>query len=132
VTKTKILVFNQEIYGLDLDNLTRCEHYHSPVDIVAIKFRCCQSYYACYWCHQAWVGHKIEQWPSCDFHTKAIFCGSCGTELTIHQYLFGQNQCPECKAAFNPRCRSHWSLYFQQVGYHHKCDCMAMKREHLH
>ena len=34
-----------KIYGLTVDNQTRCQHYHSVLDIIAIKFKCCDKFY---------------------------------------------------------------------------------------
>jgi uncharacterized CHY-type Zn-finger protein len=45
------------VRGLAIDSRTGCTHYRSALDIVAIKFACCQSYFACFNCHQAEAGH---------------------------------------------------------------------------
>jgi uncharacterized CHY-type Zn-finger protein len=29
-----------EVRGINLDPQTRCEHYHGPTDIIAIKMKC--------------------------------------------------------------------------------------------
>src|SRR5712664_59058 len=42
-----------EVRGVEVDAQTRCVHYRSTVDIVAIKMRCCGVYYACKDCHIA-------------------------------------------------------------------------------
>lgn len=34
------------VHGISVDDKTRCEHYHSLLDIIAIKFKCCGKYYA--------------------------------------------------------------------------------------
>ena len=36
------------VCGVAIDAQTRCAHYHSELDRIAIKFKCCQAYYACY------------------------------------------------------------------------------------
>jgi uncharacterized CHY-type Zn-finger protein len=101
-----------EVRGLNLDPQTRCLHYHSPLDIIAIKMKCCATYYACKDCHDALANHPLEPWPPSDWHTQAILCGSCRAQLTIAAYLECNSVCPNCRAAFNPRCRNHYHFYF--------------------
>ena len=100
------------VYGLDLDKQTRCAHYKSPLDIIAIKFKCCNKYYACYECHKALADHKEERWGPEELATKAILCGHCKHEMSIETYTSCQSTCPHCKASFNPRCELHWERYF--------------------
>ena len=102
-----------EVYGKVIDDNTRCEHYHSPADIIAIKFKCCQKYYPCYKCHEETAGHVAQPWNKNEWNMKAILCGACKTELTIEEYMQSGNHCPDCKAAFNPDCSKHYHLYFQ-------------------
>ena len=102
-----------ELYGKIIDDNTRCEHYHSPVDIIAIKFKCCCHYYPCYQCHEETAGHATQTWSKAEWNVKAILCGKCKTELTINEYMRSGDQCPKCGAAFNPNCRKHYHLYFQ-------------------
>ena len=101
-----------EVRGRDLDTSTRCAHYHSPLDIVAIKMRCCWIYYACKDCHIALAGHAIAVWPRTEFHQRAVLCGVCKRELTVQQYLRCGSRCPDCGAAFNPACANHYHVYF--------------------
>ena len=103
-----------EVRGLDVDAQTRCAHYRSPVDIVAIKMKCCGVYYACKDCHVALAGHAIAVWPREEFDAKAILCGQCGAELTISEYLQCEARCPDCGAEFNPGCRRHHHFYFEE------------------
>ena len=56
-TKSKIIV-----KGKLTDTHTRCVHYHSPLDVIAIKFKCCNQYFACYYCHQEEAGHEPTLW----------------------------------------------------------------------
>jgi uncharacterized CHY-type Zn-finger protein len=100
------------VRGLGLDPETRCVHWRSALDIVAIKMRCCGVYYACKDCHAALAGHPIEVWPRAEWKTPAILCGACGTELSIRAYLEGGDRCPNCAAPFNPGCRTHHHFYF--------------------
>jgi uncharacterized CHY-type Zn-finger protein len=80
---------------------------------VAIKFKCCQTYYSCCYCHQEEAGHRAQTWSRSEFGEKAILCGACGTELTIRQYLECRAICPMCGWSFNPRCELHYPLYFE-------------------
>lgn len=101
------------IYGQTVDNQTRCQHWHSDLDVIAIKFKCCEKYYPCFSCHEEEADHKSEVWAKADFDTKAILCGVCGTELTVNEYQTSGNTCPKCNAAFNPGCSKHYHLYFE-------------------
>lgn len=100
-----------KIKGLLVDEQTRCEHYHTELDIIAIKFKCCDTFYPCYQCHEAFENHPTEHWKPCEFEEKAILCGKCKELLSINEYL-GTNICPNCKASFNPKCANHYDLYF--------------------
>ncbi len=102
-----------EIKGKAVDDNTRCIHYHSPADIIAIKFKCCNEYYPCYQCHEEEVDHPAQLWKKEEWVQKAILCGECKSELTIRQYMDSGNQCPNCGAAFNPNCMKHYHLYFE-------------------
>jgi uncharacterized CHY-type Zn-finger protein len=103
-----------EVKGKLVDNQTRCEHYHSTLDIIAIKFKCCGEYYPCYQCHEEIADHKSQVWKKDERDTKAILCGVCQQELTINEYFNSNNQCPNCHSAFNPGCRNHYYLYFEK------------------
>ncbi|PAD20056.1 CHY zinc finger protein [Terribacillus saccharophilus] len=107
-----------QVHGKTVDGETRCEHYHSPLDVIAIKFACCNQFYPCHQCHEETVGHKVEVWPKDQFDEKAILCGVCKTTLSISQYMH-TDHCPDCKAAFNPGCQLHHHLYFETT----KRDC---------
>ena len=101
-----------EVYGKVIDDNTRCEHYHSPVDIIAIKFKCGNKYYACYQCHKEAAAHEAQTWSKDEWNTKAVLL-ACKTELTVHDYVRSGNHCPNCKEGFNPNCSKHYHLYFQ-------------------
>jgi uncharacterized CHY-type Zn-finger protein len=101
-----------EVRGLNLDPQTRCLHYHGPTDIIAIKMKCCATYYACKDCHDALASHSIEVWPQSEWNTQAVLCGVCRAELNISSYLQSNSRCPNCHAAFNPGCRNHYHFYF--------------------
>lgn len=101
-----------QVYGLELDAQTRCVHWHSPRDIVAIKMKCCRLYYACKDCHGALADHEIARWPEDEWDERAILCGACGTEFPIREYLRAPEACAHCGALFNPNCRLHHHFYF--------------------
>ena len=92
---------------------TRCVHYHSLLDIIAIKFKCCNTYYSCYYCHQELADHTPERWRREEFDELAIVCGVCKAEMTINTYKNCNYQCPSCESAFNPKCGNHDKLYFE-------------------
>lgn len=101
-----------KVYGAVVDQETRCTHYHTEKDIIAIKFKCCDRYYPCYRCHEEHTDHEIERWTKLEFDTKAILCGHCQTELTINEYM-QTSECPTCHSSFNERCGAHYPIYFQ-------------------
>jgi uncharacterized CHY-type Zn-finger protein len=104
------------VRGIDLDSQSRCLHYHSALDIIAIKMHCCGLYYACKDCHDALADHPIQVWPRDAWNQPAVLCGACGNELTINEYLACLNVCPHCSAHFNPGCRNHYHFYFETAG----------------
>jgi uncharacterized CHY-type Zn-finger protein len=105
------------VRGLDVDQATRCKHWHSPLDVIAIKMKCCGEYYACKDCHDELADHAIAVWPRNEWDTCAILCGVCSDELTIQQYMDCGNVCPSCGAGFNPGCREHYQYYFEAAGH---------------
>ena len=114
VRRVEQLILNGiEVHGTDIDYQTRCKHYSSKLDIIAIKFYCCNSYYSCIECHEELSNHAAVVWPRENFTEKAILCGACGSELTIEEYVNCDSKCPSCRASFNPGCKSHYHLYFQ-------------------
>ena len=103
-----------EVKGKVLDDETRCVHYHSSLDIIAIKFKCCDTYYPCFYCHEEIAGHPHQVWKKEELEQKAILCGNCKQELTIAEYKSSLYHCPFCNTAFNPKCGNHDHLYFEQ------------------
>ena len=99
------------VLGKTVDDQTRCIHYHSALDVIAIKFACCGQYYPCHLCHEEAAGHPARVWPVSEQDERAVLCGVCKFELTITEYL-GVDACPRCEAEFNPGCRLHSHLYF--------------------
>lgn len=100
------------VFGVDVDAETRCAHYASDRDVIAIKFACCDDYYPCLSCHDELTDHQPAVWKATEFDEPAVLCGQCGSELTITTYLDASSTCPHCEAAFNPGCRTHWPHYF--------------------
>lgn len=100
------------VYGRTTDDATRCVHYQTPADIVAIKFTCCGRFYPCFQCHSECETHPALQWPETQWSEKAILCGECRTEMTITDYR-QTTKCLSCGAGFNPGCSTHAHLYFQ-------------------
>jgi uncharacterized CHY-type Zn-finger protein len=102
------------IHGTGINARTQCAHYHSERDIIAIKFKCCDDFYACIQCHEEAVTHAPIVWPKSEFQAEAIYCGNCKSTLSITDYLGCDNTCPNCQAAFNPGCANHYHLYFER------------------
>lgn len=104
------------VRGLDVDAATRCAHYSTKRDVVAIRFACCETFYPCFQCHDALTDHETERHQPDQFDEPAVLCGVCGTVLSIETYLDCEDACPDCSAPFNPNCRTHTSLYFDFEG----------------
>lgn len=100
------------VRGSVVDDETRCVHYQTVLDVVALKFACCGEYYPCYWCHQETVDHPAQPWPAVRSDQPAVLCGVCRHELTVTEYS-SADRCPVCWALFNPGCHHHRSLYFE-------------------
>ena len=101
------------VHGVALDPQTRCAHWNSELDIIAIKMACCGTYYACRRCHDDLAEHPAAVWAVETWDEPAILCGACGTQLSIRAYLDCGSRCPACGAGFNPGCHTHRHLYFE-------------------
>ncbi|RKP58341.1 hypothetical protein D7Z26_01490 [Cohnella endophytica] len=106
-------VHGHKVCGVEVDNQTRCKHYNSDVDIIAIRSPCCNTYFPCYQCHNEVTDHPLTRWNKNRFDEKAILCGACGQQLTIHEYMTGNSKCPACNASFNEGCKTHYHIYFE-------------------
>ena len=102
------------VKGVSLDAETRCGHYHSPLDIIAIRMWCCGEYHACRECHDELADHPAAVVPVAAWDQPAVLCGACAAELSVRAYLDSGNRCPSCKAPFNPGCANHYHLYFER------------------
>lgn len=100
------------VYGHIVDAHTRCVHYHSPLDIVALKCRTCGKFYPCYKCHNECEDHEFGRWHKDEFGEQAVLCGNCGKTLSINEYMAAE-KCPHCNSSFNSGCASHYSIYFE-------------------
>ncbi|KAF2678601.1 zinc finger CHY domain-containing protein [Lentithecium fluviatile CBS 122367] len=100
------------VYGRSVTPLTQCEHYSSPLDIIAIKHACCGKFYACISCHNVLETHKPEVWPQRSREEKAVLCGNCRYVLSVQEYMANGSACTKCSRGFNPGCKGHWRLYF--------------------
>lgn len=100
------------VLGPTVDDQTRCIHYRTALDIIAIRFACCGEFYPCHLCHAETADHPAGQWPVASRHEPAVLCGVCAATLTIADYL-QTDVCPACGAAFNPGCALHTELYFE-------------------
>lgn len=99
------------VYGATVDEETRCVHYSSERDVVAIRFYCCDRFYPCYRCHEEEADHRAERWPRSSGEVPAVLCGVCSETLTVATYL-SVDRCPRCRSEFNPGCAAHAPRYF--------------------
>ncbi|HXH62232.1 MAG TPA: CHY zinc finger protein [Fimbriimonadaceae bacterium] len=101
-----------EVFGVNTDPQTRCAHWGSHLDVVAIKFKCCNKFYACRECHDELEPHHALLWKREERFQHAVLCGVCQKTMSIADYLECEDFCPHCRTPFNPGCRSHRALYF--------------------
>lgn len=100
------------VHGVDVDPETRCAHYATERDVLAIAFACCGTFYPCFECHAALADHEAEVWPRDARDVEALRCGACGAAFAIETYLAAPSSCPACDAPFNPGCVDHHDRYF--------------------
>ena len=60
------------VKGKPIDDQTRCAHYHSSLDVIAVKFKCCNEYYPCYYCHKESSDHPADTWKKNEQNNKSI------------------------------------------------------------
>ncbi|MDN5825451.1 MAG: CHY zinc finger protein, partial [Micrococcaceae bacterium] len=72
------------VLGHVIDAQTRCTHYSTVLDVIAIRFYCCGEYYPCRLCHdQVPAQHKARRWPVAEHDARAVMCGVCDHQLGI-------------------------------------------------
>src|SRR4051812_6566454 len=101
------------VHGAVLDGETRCAHYNTELDVIAIKFKCCEKWFPCRVCHDEAERHTAEVWLKEQFTERVVLCGRGGHQLSIDEYLNSNSMCPTCAGKFNPSCASHYSFYFE-------------------
>lgn len=102
-----------KVHGIDVTPSTQCAHWHSPLDIIAIRHACCLKFYACITCHNALEQHEPTVWLMSQRGERAVLCGQCKYQLSIDEYLQSGSRCTNCEAGFNPGCKGHWGMYFE-------------------
>lgn len=107
-----LIIRGEEVRGVEVDDETRCAHWHSDLDIIAIKFECCGEWFPCFECHASEADHEPLLWPEDERDAEAILCGACGYQLSIQEYFDCDSICPKCESKFNPGCVKHYHLYF--------------------
>lgn len=113
MSKKVMKIGSVEVRGTNVDGQTRCAHYDSDVDIIAVKFKCCGRWFPCFKCHAEHENHAPKVWSSGETDTLAVLCGGCGHQLSIAEYVECASVCPNCGSEFNPRCANHYNLYFE-------------------
>jgi uncharacterized CHY-type Zn-finger protein len=104
--------FDVPLRGVGVDDETRCMHYRTARDVIAIRFPCCETFFPCFECHAACCEHDTERWPPDRFDERAVLCGACREVLTVDSYLASDHECSNCGASFNPGCVDHYDRYF--------------------
>ncbi|EPE28314.1 zinc finger CHY protein [Glarea lozoyensis ATCC 20868] len=102
-----------QVHGLSLTPPTQCVHYNTPLDIIAIKHKCCLTFYACISCHAALADHPPQVWSKVEREEKAVLCGKCEGIMSIQEYMDAGDRCGNCGEGTNPGCKGHWGLYFE-------------------
>jgi uncharacterized CHY-type Zn-finger protein len=109
----RVDVHGHAVSGVDVGPETRCSHYDTERDVVALRLACCGEFHPCFRCHDAVADHDRERWSREERDVEAVLCGVCGTTLTVAEYLDCDSTCPDCGAAFNPGCADHHDIYFE-------------------
>lgn len=115
-TVDRVVVAGAEVRGVKVDDATRCAHYASDRDVVAIALPCCGTFYPCFRCHDELADHERQPWSDPSRAGRAVLCGACGGRLPMRTYLDrlgGDPSCPGCGAAFNPGCLAHRDRYVE-------------------
>lgn len=116
-------IMRAQIEGQLIDDQSRCVHWHSELDVIAIRFKCCDKYYACYSCHNSLEDHTIEKFSlTKDALEPLILCGICKQKMSFDEYQGAFSgwdscndlRCPFCTAKFNPGCKFHYDIYFDK------------------
>ncbi|MGC5048651.1 CHY zinc finger protein [Micrococcus porci] len=104
------------VRGVDADPQTRCAHYRTERDVVALRLDCCPEYWCCRECHDELAGHPGRPLPREAFGLPSVLCGVCRHEMDVPAYraamAHADPHCPACGAGFNPGCSRHAHLYF--------------------
>jgi uncharacterized CHY-type Zn-finger protein len=114
-TSATVLVHGRAVPAVDVDEETRCAHYGTERDVVAIRLPCCGTFYPCHLCHAAVADHDAERWPIDRRGEPAVLCGAWGAEVAIQEYL-GVTGCPACETRFNPGCADHYGRYVETTA----------------
>ena len=104
----KMTQTNKGIWGKLVDEQSRCEHYHSKLDIIANKCALCKKFYACYKCHNEMENHNFA--PASIEEPDTVMCGACGKTYSYKNYS-SITACTECGGSFNPNCANHKCIY---------------------
>ena len=110
---TDLTVGGHPVRGVGVDGETRCAHWASDRDVIAIRAPCCGRYYPCAACHDELTDHPLSPIPAAEFDESGVLCGACESALTVREYLDADHTCPRCGAAFNPGCAAHYDRYFE-------------------
>jgi len=84
--------FGVPLRGVAVDPETRCAHWDSERDVVALRFGCCGTFSPCHACHAETADHEPAPWPRARFDDPAVLCGVCGTTLSARRYLAGDGE----------------------------------------
>lgn len=96
------------ILGIGIDEAGRCIHWHDSFDVIANKCHECDTYFACYLCHDDLKDHIFQPMPMTHV---SVMCGICQLEMTGNTYS-KTIKCPNCGHDFNPNCNLHHNIYF--------------------
>jgi uncharacterized CHY-type Zn-finger protein len=64
------------VLGPTVDDQTRCVHYRTERDVIAIRLACCGEYHPCHLCHAEAADHPAGRGPRAR-ETCARCCAAC-------------------------------------------------------
>ena len=97
-----------DVFGKTVDEHTRCVHYATELDIIAIRFACCDRYFPCHLCHSETADHPAMQWPTDKFDQPAILREL--LERTDDRGLQSSRQLPRMPRTLQPPLRRSLGL----------------------
>ena len=88
---------------------SRCKHYHSKLDVLALESSCCNKFYSCVKCHDEMENHAMIPWDSdTSLNRHALLCGVCEKTFSIRTWDMYNYICLSSQHC-TLRCQKCWN-----------------------